>query len=355
MFAKTIILSDAFLDMPPTARCLYFTLAMVADDDGFVNNPRSIMRQCGATEDDAKILVGKKFVIVFDDGVIVIKHWRIHNLVRSDRYVPTKYQEHRDELFLDKKNAYTTDPTQQALPDGKSEEKSDARQKRIDAYNESDLPSSFEYKIRQAFEGQLCPICGYEMRLSNEFHKPTIQHNTPISLGGKHELDNISVICSGCNHRIQNRAITPPYNTNQVKEVWDGIQSQSNPAPQDSIGKDSIGKDRLGKDREKENKEKEKRFVPPSVEEVDAYIKEQGYSFDAESFVDFYESKGWRVGSQPMKDWKAACRTWQRRRDEDKKKDAEKNRKPGYQMHDDAWYDEFLAASLARRDKDEGH
>ena len=129
---------------------------------------------------------------------------------------------------------------------------------------------------------------------------------------------------------------------------------------EDRLGKDRLGKDRLGKD-------KEKRFAPPSVEEVDAYIKEQGYAFDAESFVDFYSSKGWKVGSQPMKDWKAACRTWQRRRDEDRKKEAEKKRKPGYQMHDDAWYDEFLAASMAARDrvlapfgegsddKDEGH
>ena len=233
MFAKTIILSDAFLDMPPSARCLYFTLAMVADDDGFVNNPRSIMRQCGATEDDAKILVSKKFVIVFDDGVVVIKHWRIHNYIQKDRYVPTKYEEHLASLTLDSNKAYTA----------------------------SEMPC---------------------------------------------------------------------------------IQDVSKMDTQVSLGKDSIGKDRI---------EKEKRFAPPSVEEVDAYIKEQGYAFDAESFVDFYSSKGWKVGSQPMKDWKAACRTWQRRRDEDRKKEAEKKRKPGYQMHDDAWYDEFLAASMAARDR----
>ena len=109
MFAKTIILSDAFLDMPATARCLYFTLAMVADDDGFVNSPRAIMRQAGATNDDMLLLVSKKFVIAFDDGVVVIKHWRIHNYIRTDRYVSTKYKEDKELLGLDENKAYTMD------------------------------------------------------------------------------------------------------------------------------------------------------------------------------------------------------------------------------------------------------
>lgn len=107
MFAKTIVTSDAFLDMPPTARCLYFTLAMFADDDGFVNNPKSIMRQVGSTTDDMNILIAKKFVLVFESGVIVIKHWKIHNYIQSDRYHPTKYQEELSSLFLDENKAYT--------------------------------------------------------------------------------------------------------------------------------------------------------------------------------------------------------------------------------------------------------
>jgi len=107
MFAKTIVTSDAFLDMPPTARCLYFTLGMFADDDGFVNNPKSIMRQIGSTLDDMKILISKKFVIAFESGVIVIKHWKIHNYIQSDRYHPTKYQEEKALLSLDENKAYT--------------------------------------------------------------------------------------------------------------------------------------------------------------------------------------------------------------------------------------------------------
>ena len=106
MFAKTIVLSDAFLDMPMSARCLYFTLGMLADDDGFINAPRSIMRQCGASDDDLKLLLAKKFVLAFESGVIVIKHWRINNYLRNDRYIETKYIEEKAELTVDNHGIY---------------------------------------------------------------------------------------------------------------------------------------------------------------------------------------------------------------------------------------------------------
>ena len=107
MFAKTIVLSDAFLDMPMSARCFYFTLGMFADDDGFVNNPKAIMRQCGASIDDMNVLLAKKFVLLFEDGVIVIKHWRINNYLRNDRYVQTKYTDDKALLTLEENGAYT--------------------------------------------------------------------------------------------------------------------------------------------------------------------------------------------------------------------------------------------------------
>ena len=113
MFAKTIMLSDAFLDMPASARCLYFTLGMLADDDGFVNSPRSVMRQSGATVDDMNILIAKKFVLTFESGVVVIKHWRIHNLIQKDRYKQTKYLEEKNQLGMDENKAYT-----EAVSDG---------------------------------------------------------------------------------------------------------------------------------------------------------------------------------------------------------------------------------------------
>ena len=86
MFAKTIIDSDAFLDMPISARLLYYDLSMRADDDGFVNSPKKIMRIVGASEDDLKVLITKKFIIPFDSGIVVIKHWKIHNYIAKDNY-----------------------------------------------------------------------------------------------------------------------------------------------------------------------------------------------------------------------------------------------------------------------------
>ena len=106
MFAKSIVLSDAFLDMPASARSLYFTLGMVADDDGFVGAPKSVMRQCGASQDDLMILISKRYVLGFDSGVLAIKHWRINNNLRTDRHVETTYVEELSQLTLDGKRAY---------------------------------------------------------------------------------------------------------------------------------------------------------------------------------------------------------------------------------------------------------
>ena len=106
MFAKTIIDSDAFLDMPTTAQLLYFHLSMRADDDGFVNKPKSIMRMIGASQGDAEMLVNKKFVIPFESGIVVIKHWKIHNYIRKDMYKETKYKDEKDLLEYDENNAY---------------------------------------------------------------------------------------------------------------------------------------------------------------------------------------------------------------------------------------------------------
>lgn len=107
MFSKTIIDSDAFLDMPHSTQLLYFHLNMRADDDGFINNCKNIMRMIACKEDDLKILITKKFVIPFESGVIVIKHWRIHNYIQNDRYTETKYKEEKSLLSLDENKSYT--------------------------------------------------------------------------------------------------------------------------------------------------------------------------------------------------------------------------------------------------------
>lgn len=209
MFAKTIIDSDAFLDMPLSAQALYFQLSMRADDDGFVNNPKRIQRMIGASEDDLKLLMAKSFVLVFDTGVIVIKHWRINNYLRGDRYKPTVYQDEYQMISVKDNGAYTL-----GIPNG-----------------------------------------------------------------------------------------------NQM--ATNGIPNGYQMDTQVSIGKESI---------DKVSKGESKRFTPPSVDEVAAYIVEKGYSIDPEAFIDFYASKGWMVGKNKMKDWKAAVGTWARRDKDDKPK-----------------------------------
>ena len=107
MFAKTIIDSDAFLDMPLSTQALYFHLSMRADDDGFINNPKKIQRMIGASEDDLKLLIAKRFILPFDSGVVVIKHWKIHNYIQKDRYKPTIYQEELSQLEEKENKSYT--------------------------------------------------------------------------------------------------------------------------------------------------------------------------------------------------------------------------------------------------------
>lgn len=107
MFAKSIIDSDVFLEMPLSAQALYFHLGMRADDDGFVNSPKRIMRLVSCSDDDMKLLIAKRFIIPFDSGIVVIKHWRIHNYIRSDRYKPTTYTDEKKLLEVKENNAYT--------------------------------------------------------------------------------------------------------------------------------------------------------------------------------------------------------------------------------------------------------
>lgn len=107
MFSKKITDSDAFLDMPLSSQCLYFHLTMNADDDGFVNSPKSVMRKIGSKEDDLKLLIVKNFVIPFESGIVVIKHWRINNYLRSDRYKETEYQEEKGQLFIKENGVYS--------------------------------------------------------------------------------------------------------------------------------------------------------------------------------------------------------------------------------------------------------
>jgi len=110
LFSRTVARSDAFLDMPLSTQALYFHLGLEADDDGFCSAPKTIARLIGAAQNDYDLLVAKGFLIQFDDGVVVIKHWRINNTIRKDRYHETEYQEHKKLLYIKDNQAYTLDP-----------------------------------------------------------------------------------------------------------------------------------------------------------------------------------------------------------------------------------------------------
>lgn len=204
MFNKQITRSDAFLDMPRSTRLLYYDLSLDADDDGFIDKYKSIMRLTGASEDDLKLLIAKSFIIPFENGVIVIKHWRMNNLIRSDRYKPTVYQEEKKQLSLKENGSYT-------------------------------------------------------------------------------------------------------------KKTTIGIPNDNQRETQYSIEKDSIVKESIVEEVVAVAPSPSKRFVKPTLEQIKEYCLTRKNNIDAQHFMDFYESKGWKVGNQPMKDWKACVRTWEQR------------------------------------------
>ena len=108
MLKISIIDSDLFLDMPKTTQCLYFHLCMRADDDGFIDAPKKVMRIVGCNDDDLKLLIAKQFILPFESGVIVIKHWKLHNTIRKDVYKETEYVKEKNELFISKSGEYLT-------------------------------------------------------------------------------------------------------------------------------------------------------------------------------------------------------------------------------------------------------
>ena len=219
MFAKTIIDSDAFLDMPVTARLLYYDLAMRADDDGFVNNPKKIMRVVGASQDDLTLLCVKKFVIPFESGIVVIKHWKIHNYIQRDRYKPTKYEDERARLTVKDNGAYS---------------------------------------------------------LNSEC------------------IQNVSKMDTTC------------------------IQNGYNMDTQVRLGKDRLGKDSISicADAPTPTPESKRRqvFIPPTIEEVQAYCKEHNKPIDVEAFIAYYGSQGWKkANGQKLSSWELAVSQWYRR------------------------------------------
>lgn len=205
MFSKRITDSDAFIEMSSAAQALYFHLNQAADDDGFNNQVQVAMMKAHASVDDLKVLMLKNFVIRFESGLIVIKHWRIHNTLRKDRYAPTTFQDELALLNIKPNMSYTLGPVDSVvvadrLPDG-------------------------------------CP----------------------------------------------------------------------------SIGKVNIGKESIEYIAPEKTAHHSQSFKPPTIGEVRNYCKERKNRIDPDRFVDFYAAKGWMIGKNKIKDWKACIRTWEKR------------------------------------------
>lgn len=157
MFTTEIIESDAFLTMPQSTQNLYFHLNMHADDDGFVNNPISIMNLIKSNNDDMNILLQKKFVIMFEDkGLIVIKHWRMHNFLRSDRYKETNYLEEKAQLSIDDKGIY-----HQSNESNIKQIKSENVKRKFGEYQHVQLTDEQYTKLRSEFGIQVDSLIRY--------------------------------------------------------------------------------------------------------------------------------------------------------------------------------------------------
>lgn len=143
MFSKQITTSDAFMEMPASSQLLYFHLNMEADDDGFVANPKRILRTVGSSEDDLKILLAKRFILGFPSGVVVIKHWLIHNTLRMDRYAETGYTEEKKLLRIKENKAYTEVGNHLATSRQPSIDKISIEEIRIEKNNNTDYSKDF--------------------------------------------------------------------------------------------------------------------------------------------------------------------------------------------------------------------
>lgn len=254
MFTKKVTDDDNFMSLSSSAQALYLHLSMSADDDGFSNQVSISMFKAHASVQDLQALLEKRYIYQFENGVIVIKHWRMANALRKDRYTPTAFKEELALLDVKKNGAYTMSSNMIPSNIDEMDENEENLTPRKLAYKRSTLPYSFDYKIKSAFYGKICPVCGFAMQKSideagviSENRLPTIQHNKPVSQGGEHELGNISVICHQCNVSIQDTE-TGELNAQEVIDIWEqinGCRLVAKCLPQDSIGKDSKGKESI--------------------------------------------------------------------------------------------------------------
>lgn len=153
MFSQDIICSEEFTSMPLSSQALYLQLGIRADDDGFVQ-PRQVMRTVNANDDDLKILLAKRFLLVFENGVVVIKHWLIHNLIRGDRYKPTRFLEQKNQLKVKENKAYTEIDGTGRQNGNQLATQSRVDKDRIEEIVASDTPFSLKEEIQKLYDNK---------------------------------------------------------------------------------------------------------------------------------------------------------------------------------------------------------
>ncbi len=255
MFSLAVTDTDQFLDLPPAAQALYFHLGMHADDDGFIASPKKIARAAGCGEDELALLVERGLILRFESGVVTVRDWRINNTLRNDRYRETLYTREKRELHLDENGRYLYGPAEEdAL---RPEEAAP-----VHAAQPDDAPAEPDGKP----DGAPADPDG----------KPDGEPDGSRMLPAPEPEPN----GTEPNQTEPNR--TEPNRTEQKRESTCAAKP-----PRAYV-------------------------FPPGIGEVEAYCLESGIRIDVRRFLDYYASNGWRVGKNPMKDWKAAVRNWER-------------------------------------------
>lgn len=263
MFRLDVLETDAFMEMPLTTQALYFWLGLKADDDGFIGNPNMVTRNVGASSDDLKLLIAKGFLIQFADGVVVVKHWRMHNTLSANRYKETKYLEDKSILKIKDNKAYS-------LNSGNP----------IDDSHQIAMGSRQTEKDEQKTNNRRAID---EQKTKKDEQKTNSDKDIDIDIDKDLDKDKDTYI--------------PPF----IPPIQ-GEESENEP--------------QIVKPKRKYTK---KQFVPPTLVEIQEYISTMNLNVDPQAFYDYFtapdsEGRTW-IDSEgkPVRNWKQKIQTWSRK------------------------------------------
>lgn len=263
MFRLDVLETDAFMEMPLTTQALYFWLGLKADDDGFIGNPNMVTRNVGASSDDLKLLIAKGFLIQFADGVVVVKHWRMHNTLSANRYKETKYLEDKSILKIKDNKAYS-------LNSGNP----------IDDSHQIAMGSRQTEKDEQKTNNRRTID---EQKTKKDEQKTNSDIDIDIDIDKDLDKDKDTYI--------------PPF----IPPIQ-GEESENEP--------------QIVKPKRKYTR---KQFVPPTLGEIQEYISTMDLNVDPQAFYDYFtapdsEGRTW-IDSEgkPVRNWKQKIQTWSRK------------------------------------------